>query len=221
MAEPVVTDGFWRRPRAAATHLLVGVAVGLAAGVIVGPLVDQWLVAAISGWVCGVVAALAWTWAVVWPLDGATTQAHSQREDPSRPATDVVLLATAVASLLAVALVMFSDSATGVGEAALGVVSIAASWGAVHTVFVLRYARLYYDEGVGGIDFPGTDRPTYRDFAYVAFTIGMTFQVSDTTVRGTTLRSTVLRHALLSYLFGAVVIAVVINLLAGLGARAT
>jgi uncharacterized membrane protein len=67
------------------------------------------------------------------------------------------------------------------------------------------------------VDFNEDDAPDYRDFAYLAFTIGMTFQVSDTTLQTSEIRRTALRHALLSYVFGAVVIATTINLVAGLG----
>jgi uncharacterized membrane protein len=91
-----------------------------------------------------------------------------------------------------------------------------ASWAVLHTIFVLRYARLYYSEPVGGIDFKQESDPTYRDFAYVGFTVGMTFQVSDTDIGKSTIRTAVLRHALLSFIFGAVILAITINLLAGL-----
>jgi uncharacterized membrane protein len=101
-------------------------------------------------------------------------------------------------------------SAADVGDA------VVLSWGMVHTVFTARYARLYYTGTDGGIDFNSYDPPGYADFAYVAFTIGMTFQVSDTDLQTKAMRRTALRHALLSYLCGAVVIAVTINLLAGL-----
>ena len=60
------------------------------------------------------------------------------------------------------------------------------------------------------------DPPGYRDFAYVALTLGMTFQVSGTSLESSTMRSTVIRHALLSYLFGSVIMATVVNLIAGL-----
>jgi uncharacterized membrane protein len=64
---------------------------------------------------------------------------------------------------------------------------------------------------------PGQDDPPrYADFAYLAFTIGMTFQVSDTDLKTTEIRATALRHALLSYLFGSVILAATINLIAGL-----
>ena len=62
-----------------------------------------------------------------------------------------------------------------------------------------------------------TDMPDYVDFAYLSFTIGMTFQVSDTDLENRSMRSTALRQAMLSYLLGAVVLAIIINLVAGLG----
>jgi len=70
---------------------------------------------------------------------------------------------------------------------------------------------------IDGIDFKNDgEPPDYQDFAYVGFTVGMTFQVSDTDVKAQTIRRTVLRHAPLSYLFGAVILAVIINVIAGL-----
>jgi uncharacterized membrane protein len=86
----------------------------------------------------------------------------------------------------------------------------------VHTIFTLRYARLYYVGRDGGIDFNQEQPPAYLDFAYFSFTVGMTFQVSDTDVQTPAVRRTVLRHALVSYLFGAVIVAGTINLIAGL-----
>jgi uncharacterized membrane protein len=87
----------------------------------------------------------------------------------------------------------------------------------VNTVFVLRYAHLYYGVGaVGGLDVPGAEAPDYRDFAYLSFTVGMTFQVSDTALTDRTMRMTVLRHALLSYVFSIATIAFTINVIAGL-----
>jgi uncharacterized membrane protein len=85
----------------------------------------------------------------------------------------------------------------------------------VHTVHVLRYARLYYSEPAGGIDFGGQP-PDYSDFAYLALTIGMTFQVSDTPLTAKRLRRVALHHALLSYLYGAVIVAIMVNSVGGL-----
>ena len=97
----------------------------------------------------------------------------------------------------------------------LVVVSVVLSWAAVHVVFTLRYARLYYAQG-GGIDFHADTLPDFRDFLYVALTIGMTFQVSDTDLNAKLIRMTALRHALLSYLFGVVVVSTTINVIATL-----
>jgi uncharacterized membrane protein len=101
--------------------------------------------------------------------------------------------------------------------AGLGVGSVGLSWFTVHTLFTLRYARLYYTGEDGGVSFNQDAPPRYLDFAYLAFTIGMTFQVSDTELQSPAIRHSALRHALLSYLFGAVILATTINLIAGLG----
>ena len=80
----------------------------------------------------------------------------------------------------------------------------------------LRYARTFYFPPVGGIDFNEGDPPNYLDFAYLALTIGMTFQVSDTNLTTKAIRKIALSHALLSYLFGAVIVALVINVVSSL-----
>jgi uncharacterized membrane protein len=61
------------------------------------------------------------------------------------------------------------------------------------------------------------EAPAYVDFAYVAFTIGMAYQVSDTDLQTRKLRVTALQHSLLSYLLGAVILAMTINLIISLG----
>jgi uncharacterized membrane protein len=101
---------------------------------------------------------------------------------------------------------------------AVAVCSVALSWGTVHAVYMLKYADAFYTED-GGVDFNDRDPsrlPDYHDFAYLAFTIGMTYQVSDTTLRTQDLRRTALRHALLSFVFGTAIIAVTINVVANL-----
>jgi uncharacterized membrane protein len=175
---------------------------------------------ALLGWVVGVVVYLVWVWVTSWRLDAEGTAAAAEREDPSRPITDVILLVAAVASLAAVVLTIADASkASGTGQllrVLLGIASIVASWFLVHTLFTTRYAREYFFEEDGGIDFNMDRPPVWSDFAYLAFTIGMTFQVSDTDLQTSTLRRIALRHMLIAYLFGAVIVAVTINLLAGL-----
>jgi uncharacterized membrane protein len=195
-------------------------ALGLLAGTMVGftGLRDT---APLVGWDTAVCAYLLWVWIPIWGVDAATTARLAVREDASSAITDTVLLLAAVASLVGVGDVIVlgraRGNAVGPGLAiGLAVGSVVASWALVHTIFTLRYTRLYYVGQAGGIDFNQDDPPRYSDFAYLAFTIGMTFQVSDTALKGSTIRATALRHALLSYLFGAFIIAVTINLIAGL-----
>jgi uncharacterized membrane protein len=126
----------------------------------------------------------------------------------------IVGAGTAMLGAVGFALVRASH-ATGGTKAyliALGVLS----WTVLHTVFMLRYARAYYSDPVGGIEFGESEPPAYLDFAYFSFTIGMTFQVSDTNTTSKPVRRMVLHHALLSYLFGAVLLGLAINVIATL-----
>jgi len=170
------------------------------------------------GWDTAAVLYTGWLAVVLLRRDARLTAARATTTDPDRVVTDVLLLVAAVASLVAVGYVLTSDPGDVSQPLAVGVGvgSVVVSWTLVHTVYTLRYAALYYGEPEGGIDFDATGPPSYADFAYLAFTIGMTFQVSDTAVRSPALRRTVLRHALLSYLFGTGILASTINLVASL-----
>jgi uncharacterized membrane protein len=197
----------------------VGTVVGAAAGAIVS-LWTIWQAAILIGWDVSVSTLLGWLWLALWGLSAEETQKHARREDPSIHLSELLWLSAGVAVLAAVGLLLVrAGSATGGNKAyliSLGVVSVALSWTLVHTVFTLRYARAYYGPPVGGIDFNEDDPPTYLDFAYLAVTIGMTFQVSDTNLTNKTIRRIALGHALLSYLFGAVIVALVINVVSSL-----
>jgi len=212
-ALPGKARGVWRVVASWAAGAVVAVAVGLAAGV--GPLYD-----ALLAWDTGAVVYLAWLWLTNRALDADGTAKMAVREDPTRPVTDLVLLVAALASLGAViSTVIDASSSKGAAQGllvALGIGSIVASWFLVHSLFTMTYARLYYTDEDGGIGFNCDEPPVWIDFAYVAFTIGMTFQVSDTDLQTTGLRRAALRHMLISYLFGAVIIAVTINIVAGL-----
>jgi uncharacterized membrane protein len=59
-------------------------------------------------------------------------------------------------------------------------------------------------------------KPCDADLAYLAITIGLPFEVSDTALSGRAIRSAALRRAVLSYLFGAVIRATTVNFVAGL-----
>jgi uncharacterized membrane protein len=97
-----------------------------------------------------------------------------------------------------------------------GLFSIVLSWTMVHGLYTLRYAELYYRDVNDGVIFVGTEKPNFWDFAYLAFTIGMTYQVSDTTFTTPEFRKATLGHALLSFVFGTAIIATTINFVASL-----
>ena len=186
---------------------------GLVAGA-AGAALGAQAYAALFGWDVAAAVFSLWVWSAVAGMTAEQTQAHARREDPAPAAAEALTLLASVASLLAVGVVLVEAShAHGAKEAALAgiaVASVALGWVLVHTLFTLRYARLYYSAG-GGVDFNQKAAPRYADFAYVAFTIGMTFQVSDTELTSSEVRGTALRHALLSYMFGAVVLATTVN----------
>jgi uncharacterized membrane protein len=204
----------------AGTRAGAAAAAGACAGVLVSGL-RSWQLGTLVGWDVAAAVYVAWSWRIVWHEDPADTARLAVREDPARPVADALLLVASVASLLAIALVITAGPSVEAGErdvrAGLAVVSVVLSWTVVHTVYSARYARLYYGgTEEGGIDFNQEGRPRFSDFVYLAFTIGMTFQVSDTELQTSEMRTTALRHALLSYLLGAVILATTINLVSGL-----
>ena len=199
-------------------------AVSLMAGVaatLVTIFLGNWQYAPSVGWDATGIVFGVWIWRAIWPLSPQQTATRATAEDPSRPIADVIVLTACVASLVALGLVLNqAHREAGAARfmlALLAVVSVAIAWAIVHTIYTLRYARLYYGDTPGGVDFNQAERPAYKDFAYLAFTLGMTYQVSDTSLQSTAFRSSALLHALLSYLFGAVIVAAAVNLIAGLG----
>ena len=155
--------------------------------------------------------------------DHGATQEMAEREDPGRFAARALLLGAAVASLVGVGTVLalagHTTSSARVALISVAVSTVVLSWLVVNSVYVFRYAQLRFVDGLDSISFPDVrtqHQPTLRDFVYVAFTIGMTYQISDTDLRSKSTRGAVLGHALLAYLYGVVIISGSINLIAGL-----
>lgn len=197
--------------------VVVGVAVATAAGALV-----SWAIAPVSGWAAASLTYVLWVWSRVRGLDSAQTRDHALIEDPGRRVTESLILVANLISLSAVALLIVQGHGADAGRArwygALGMLGVALSWVLIHTLFTLRYASEYHRDGDGGIDFNSDETPRYADFAYVAFTVGMTYQIADTDVTSSRIRSTVLRHATLSYVFGTVIVVTAINLALSLAA---
>jgi uncharacterized membrane protein len=213
------------RPRAPETILsvrraLVAVGTGVVAGGVVAAVAEPTLLPVVA-WIVATLVVLAWVWRIIWPLDQDGTKRVAEAESESRT-TDSAVLVAAVISLGAVvlALMQFSggQDAAATASAVLSVLSVTLSWGLVNTVFALKYARLYYIDEDGGIDFHQEEPPAYSDFAYLAFTVGMAFSgpegVEPTNPH---VRRVALGHALLSYALGTGILAVAINLITNLG----
>lgn len=177
----------------------------------------------LAGWDTATLTYMGAVWLTIWPRDAERTARLAVRADPTRATADLLLLSASVASLIAVGGVLVSaahrSGAAEVVRVALGLASVVLSWATVHTIFTLRYARLYYTGVDGGVQFNQAEPPRYSDFAYLAFTIGMTFQVSDTDLENEDFRRTALRQGLLSFLFGTGILATTINLVASLSSK--
>ena len=148
---------------------------------------------------------------------------RANEEDGSRFFVFISILISSFASMFTVLLLMISDkldSHKTLSEV-IAVMGMIVSWMLVHTLFTFHYAHLYYSKvkgspTVSGLDFPEEKKPDYIDFAYFSFIIGMTFQVSDVQINSRVIRRTALAHSLLAFALNTFVVALTINLIAGL-----
>lgn len=200
-------------------QILLSFGLGLSIGVILG-LLSFGRFAPSLGWDAGAISYLLLVWRDIWRLNSEETREIATSEDASTVVDDAILILASVVSLVTVALVLSHPGTPEVGEQVLrtflGIISVVLAWAVLHTVFTLRYARLFYEEPMGGVDFNTSELPRYSDFAYIAFGVGMAFQVADTNLRTWQFRRAVLRHALLSFIFATTILAVTINLVASL-----
>ena len=161
---------------------------------------------------------------VFFKLPVSEISKRANEEDGSRLFVLIIILVSSFASMFTVLLLIVSDkmpahkSLTEV----MSVIGMIVSWTLVHTVFTFHYANMYYfkqpdDKSIDEpLKFPGKIKPNYLDFAYFAFVIGMTFQVSDVEINSPIVRRTALAHGLLSFAFNTFVVALTINLIAGI-----
>lgn len=202
--------------RRALLCVAVGVVTGVVAAVAVTPALGP-----LVGWCTAGLVALVWVWRICWPQDPAGTE-RLAREEPSSPVTDDAIIAACLASIVAVAVALVQSGGQGSTVVSavlviLGVLGTVVAWALVNSVYALKYARTYFvDHPRDGFDFKQQDQPRYSDFAYFAFTIGMSFAVSEIEPTSSHARRKALPHALLSYLFGTVLMAVAINLVTNL-----
>jgi uncharacterized membrane protein len=203
----------------ALNRLVAGVIFGILTAAILGFFVE-WQMAVLAAWDATCAVILAVIWHEIFPADTVRTRRLATKTDETRATARLLVTAACVGSLVGVGAALHrANQRTGESELILvtvALLTVVLSWILVNTVFLLQYAHLYYTEPHGGVDFAEEEGPPdYRDFAYLAFTVGMCYQVSDTTLSTRHMRRTALRHGLIAYIFGVVIVATTINIIAG------
>jgi uncharacterized membrane protein len=150
----------------------------------------------------------------------ASMQQRAERQREGRWVVLWISLAVALATLVALSLGLHSKNGGATLQVLLSVSTIVLVWVFVNTMFTLHYAHDFYDKHDSmqpGLVFPGAEAPDYWDFMYFAFVLGMTFQVSDVQITSRTMRRYALLHSVLAFFFNVVIIALMVNIIAGLG----
>ena len=165
------------------------------------------------------------SWIVFFTSSLDQIREKATREDGGKFFIFVVIVLSSFASMVTVTMLIVSKDTANIPKAIylpVIVSGILLSWIMIHTTFVFHYAHLYYDniDGTettqGGLEFPSCNNPDYIDFAYFSFIIGMTFQVSDVQISSRRIRRKALAHSLLAFVLNTFVVALTINLIAGL-----
>lgn len=180
-------------------------------------------------WVGFAIVMLALSWTIMLTAHPKEIMHIAKNQDLSRTLLFLIILVASFVSLVTIVLMLRELPDPGEKgyyfNVMLSIASVGCSWFLIHTVFTSHYAHLYYtcktDEAIdkehrGGLEFPNEKSPDFRDFAYFSFVIGMTFQVSDVEITSGILRRRVLLHGLISFLFNTIILAVSINIIAGM-----
>lgn len=189
------------------TALVVGVVVALITAAYQQP---EFIL--LAGWDA---AALVILFIIIVDMHGAgpeRTAIVAKRDDMSHSLSDAIVLTASIASIGAVVFLLASNDSS-LWHVGFGLLSVVISWATVHMLYALRYAVLYYSSPQGGINFNTNTQPRFSDFLYLAYTVGMTYQIADTDITSSQLRRVILGHAILSFMFGTTIIATTINFL--------
>jgi uncharacterized membrane protein len=169
---------------------------------------------------------LAWYWLIALQRDAKGAGRRAGMEDPGRNVIVVLIVASVAFGFGAALEILGRGSLQGDPHQAfmyaIGLGAVVLGWFLIHTVFLFRYARLYYEDrdhdckSDGGLIFPGGHEPSDLDFAYFSFVLGMTFQVSDVKVTSSSIRKLALAHGLISFGYNTAILALVVNVVASL-----
>jgi uncharacterized membrane protein len=175
----------------------------------------------LTSWDIGLAIYLTLTLSMMWRADVAQIRKRASAEDEGAFAILLLSIAATFTSLVAIVLALQGSKQGGTAAAVvLAVATILLSWTFVHTIFSFHYAHEYYGERrdgkLGGLVFPGSAEPDYRDFLYFSLVIGMTSQVSDVPITSKVIRRMAAAHGVLSFFFNLVVLALTVNMVANL-----
>jgi uncharacterized membrane protein len=209
------------RPRLMAATLL-GLALVMA---LPTSLVPRWPTRALLGWNLGAVVYLLLVARMMLGADAKSIGRRALAEDEGRHAVLAVVIVASLACLGAI-VAQLADAkglqgAARYGHVALAAATVLTAWSFIHTIFALHYAHDYYlarvrGLGEGGLSFPGTPEPDYLDFLYFAFVIGTSGQTADVGFTTSAMRRTGLLHCVLAFVFNTTLLALTINMAAGL-----
>lgn len=151
---------------------------------------------------------------------------RARTEDEGRWAVLVLVSLAVLASLVAIALQLGAarslEGALRGWHMGLAGLTVVTSWCFMQVMFALHYAHEFHTTPAhggpeaGGMEFPGTPSPDYLDFVYAAAIIGTSAQTADVTFTSSAMRLTALVHCVLAFFFNTTVLALAINIAAGL-----
>lgn len=209
-------------------RLLIGLAAGLLASGAASLAGASLPTAGLAGWNLGAAIYIVLSWRLFLRAEEAEVRKRAAEEDETRGAILVMVVAAVAASLAAIVWLLATVRSASPLERetapAMAILTLVVSWLAMQTIFVLHYAHRHFaaperDGSARGFGFPGEPARTYRDFIYLSFCIGATFQVSDPEVRRSALRNLVAAHSALAYFYNTAILALGINIVAGLIGR--
>ncbi|POZ61909.1 DUF1345 domain-containing protein [Chromobacterium alticapitis] len=178
----------------------------------------------IVGWNAGAWLYLALVGSMMFGPRRQPVRRWAKLEDEGQWLVLLLVCAAAAASLSAIvmelAVVKDMHGWLRAGHIVLAVMTLLSSWAFTHVMFALHYARAYYAEEArgrsGGLEFPGAEQPDHGDFLYFAFIIGTSGQTADVSFTSGAQRRTGTVHCVLAFFFNATVLALMINIAAGL-----
>ena len=172
-------------------------------------------------WDVGVACYLVLAWTMAARSNTAKMQQRAAEEDETAVVFLILTLSASMISLAAIGIELFGIHEAGGEEGfrlAIAGITILCSWFFVHTIYAIHYAHEYYGDGGErrGLAFPHDDKPDYWDFLYFSFSFGAAAQTSDVVVVSKRMRRLGLAHSILAFLFNTTILALAVNVGAGL-----